>query len=93
MQLHVARRTARLDGLVEAFRQQSYDSTSFSDPQFGHCTKTPYSCPSLTPSANGSEQLPHRRRSGPSPLKASFPFGGAWMIALDLGVSSTTFSV
>jgi hypothetical protein len=67
-----------------------YAFTSFSVPHSGHSMNTPNSCPSLTPSASVFEQLPQSSRSGPSPLKAIFPFGGAWMIALARGASSTT---
>src|SRR6185437_551924 len=70
-----------------------YAFTSFSVPHSGHSMNTPNSCPSLTPSASVLEQFPQSRRSGPSPRKAIFPFGGAWMIALARGASSTTVNV
>src|SRR6185312_6525822 len=70
-----------------------YAFTSFSVPHSGHSMNTPNSCPSLTPSASVLEQLPQSRRSGPSPLNAILPFGGAWMIALARGASSTTVNV
>src|SRR5690348_17749409 len=72
---------------------RDYAFTSFSVPHSGHSMNTPNNCPSLTPSASVLEQFPQSRRSGPSPLKAIFPFGGAWMIALARGASSTTVSV
>ena len=70
-----------------------YAFTSLSVPHSGHSMNTPNNCPSLTPSASVFPQFPHSSRSGPSPLKAIFPFGGAWMIALARGASSTTLSV